>query len=246
MNLVFIKRGFLTRQPFRKMLAGLALSALAGNVAADPGYYLIVPYSQAGVTALDFRYWTVKPKGESATLWPELGVRYGVSSRWTSELFASYIGDSLHDLYLSSLNWQNDYLLTQGEYPFDLAIHAQLIRKYQEGNELELGPVFQTEWGFTQLNFNVIFDHDWSANKPTQLKYQWQVMRRLQPGLRVGVQGFGEIGTWNHWSDNPSHRAGPVMRLNLFDRADITLAYLWGKTYGSKAGMFSAQLLIPF
>ena len=232
----------LTRR-FWLVLAGWAL---AGAAAADPGYYLLTPYSEAGLAAVDLRYWSVKFPNESATLWPVLGLRYGVDSRWTTEVFASYEGESLHHLELDSLNWQNSYLLTQGQYPFDLAIHAQLIHNHGEGNELELGPVFQTEWGFTRLNFNLIFDHDWASGQGTTLKYQWQAMRRLQPGLRVGVQGFGELGRWDHWSSHPSNRAGPMMRLGLFDKADLTMAYLWGKTYGSQAGMFSAQLLIPF
>jgi hypothetical protein len=221
-------------------------SLLAGAARADPGYYLLTPYSNPGQLALDLRYWTVKAPNQPAVLWPEAGLRYGFDSRWTSELFASFIGESIGEQKLSSWNWQNSYLLTQGQYPIDLALHAQLIRNVGYGNALELGPVIQTEWGFTQINFNLVFEHDWASDKGTQLKYQWQLLRRLQPGLRVGVQGFGELGPWDDWSSRPSHRAGPVLRLGLFERVELQAAYLWGKVYGRKADMFSAQLLLPF
>ena len=226
----------------------LLLLGLAGTAPAlaDPGYYLLTPYSVPGQLALDLRYWSVKSPDRPATLWPEIGLRYGFDTRWTSEILASYIGDSLREQKLSSLNWQNAVLLTQGQYPFDLAIHAQLVHNEGEGNALELGPVFQTELGTTQLNLNLVFEHNWAKDAPTQLKYQWQIQQRLWPGLRLGLQGFGELGPWNHWSDDASHRAGPVLRVSLLDPLELSAAYLWGKTYGGRGDMFSAQLLWAF
>ncbi|HEX2013131.1 MAG TPA: hypothetical protein VJN44_19540 [Roseateles sp.] len=223
----------------------LGVLASAGPARADPGYYLVTPYSQPGQLALDLRYWTVKAPREPATLWPELGLRWGVNSRWTSGLFASFVGDGLHRQKLSSWNWQNEILLTQGQYPFDLALHVQLIRNHGEDNALEWGPVFQTEWGLTQLNANLFFERRWSAGRRTQLKYQWQALHRLRPGWRLGVQGFGELGPWEHWSDRQSHRTGPTLRVAL-PTADLQLAYLWGKTYRRHGDMFSAQLLWAF
>lgn len=223
-----------------------ALLLLARSAAADPGYYLLTPYSQPGQAALDLRYWSVKPPGEAATLWPEIGLRYGINSRWTSELLVSGIGSSLGGQSLSSINWQNGFLLTQGQYPFDLALHAQLIHNHGAGNALEFGPLLQTEWGRTQLNANLVFEHDWAAANGTRLKYQWQALQRLQPGLRLGVQGFGELGRWDHWSNRQSHRAGPVLRVGVGEKMELQAAYLWGKTYGSRGDMFSAQLLLPF
>lgn len=212
---------------------------------ADPGYYLVTPYGEQGLRAVDLRYWTVKKPGEKARLWPELGLRYGVNNRWTTGLFASYIGDTWGTQKLSSLNWQNLLLLTQGQYAVDLGVHAQLIHERGEGNVLELGPVLQTEWGRSQLNFNLIFEHDWASDRGTQLKYQGQWLYRLRPGLRLGVQGFGELGRWNRWSERQSHRAGPSLRLGLGE-ADLQLSYLWGQTYGRRGDMFSAQLLWRF
>ena len=125
--------------------------------------------------------------------------------------------------------------------------NAQLIRNRGVGNALELGPVFQTDLGSTQINLNLVFEPSWAAeaggtsDEGTQLKYQWQVLWRLRPGLRMSLQGFGELGRWNRWSDMQSHRAGPVLRLG-----SLGPFYLWGKTYGSRGDMFSAQVLWRF
>lgn len=209
---------------------------------ADPGYYLLTPYGTPGAVTLDLRYWTVNPSGRQAVLWPEIGVRYGVSDRWTSELFASYIGNSLREQTLSSINWQNSFLLTDGRQPFDLALHVQLIRNRGEGNAIEFGPVFQTEVGLTQLNLNLVFERVWPSAKGTSLKYQAQALQLVGRGVRMGVQAFGELGAWDGGWGTASHRAGPVARVHLFDNWNLQAAYLRGKTYGSRGDMFSAQL----
>lgn len=230
-----------------KRLAVFLIAILFGShAAADPGYYLLTPYSAPGDLTLDARYWSVKAPGRNATLWPELGLRFGFDARWTSEFFVSYIGKSLDNQRLSSLNWQNSYLLTDGQYSFDVAIHAQLIHNQGMGNALELGPVFQTEIGLTQLNFNLIFEQDWARKDGVYLKYQWQALHRLGNGVRVGVQGFGELGRWDHWSNKQSHRAGPVGRLRLLNDLEWQAAYLWGDTFGKRGNMFSTQLTLKF
>jgi hypothetical protein len=52
-----------------------------------------------------------------------------------------------------------------------------------------------------------------------QLDYQWQVKHRWNAALEYGIQGFGELGTWDHWAphDQQAHRLGPVIlgKVNL-------------------------------
>jgi hypothetical protein len=239
-----------------RLIAAAACAVACTAAVADPGYYVVTPYNNEGVRTVDFRYWTVKPKGQSEVIWPEIGFGYGVNSRWTTELFISYIGSSQFATRPSSLNWQNDYLLTQGDKPYDLALHAQIISEWDQGRQgsVEFGPVFQTEIGQTQVNANVFFERFYGLSQPvpTQLKYQWQLRRRLFPGLHFGAQGFGELGTWNHWdaSDKQSHRAGPALFANfrLADKSVIKVqaAYLLGKVYAQRADMFTLRANYDF
>lgn len=231
------------------LLAGLGLCAPAQ---ADPGYYLVRPYAAAGKTSLDLRYWTVQAPGEPAVLWPELGLRHGFNERWTSELLLSWIGPSWQAQKLSSLNWMNQWLLTGADSNFDLALHSQLIhnRGRRGGTALEIGPSWQGDLGLHRLNFNLLLEHDWARRDGSQLKLQWQWSRPVQPGLRLGLQGFGELGRWNHWlpADQQSQRAGPVLHWVPEGQRSLSLnlAYLWGRTYGQRGDMFSAQLLLDF
>lgn len=224
------------------LLAGSPLPALA-----DPGYYVVTPYDQAGRVGTELRYWTVKADDEPAQLWPELGLSWGVNTRWTTRLLASWIGTGRADMKLSSWNWQNVVLLTQGEKPYDLGIHLQLIRNRGDSTALELGPLWQTDLGRLKLNANVFWEYD-DRRRQTRLKYQWRSLYRVVPGWRLGVQGFGEVGQWNDWlpRERQSHRAGPALLATLWDEGADTVtlstAFVFGKTYGSRGDMFTLQL----
>lgn len=223
------------------------LAPLAAPALADPGYYVVTPYDQAGRVGAELRYWTVKPPNEEAQLWPELGLSYGVNSRWTTRLLASWIGYGASDQKLSSINWQNVVLLTQGEKPYDLALHAQLIHNRGEGHALELGPSWQTDLGRLKINANLFWEYD-SARHQTRLKGQWRGLYRLAPGWRAGLVGFSEVGKWTDWlpRERQSHRAGPALLATLWDdgRDTVTLdaALLFGKTYSRRGDMFTMQL----
>lgn len=237
------------------VIAALA-SCMALPTRADPGYYLVSVYENEGQASVDFRYWTVKTPGGGETVWPEIGIGYGVTKRWYTEVYASMIGPHYGNVRLSTLNWQNDYLLTQGQYPFDLALHTNLILNpgSNAGQSLEFGPALQTEVGRIQINTNLIFERFFNtpAPAPTQLKYQWQFKYRFRPELQMGLQGFGELGTWNDWAtaDRQSHRAGPMVAGTLFQKGSSAVKYdaavLLGSTYGRQGVMFSSRLQYLF
>lgn len=231
----------------RSIWLGCLAAALAAPSAADPGYYVVTPYDQAGRVGTELRYWTVKPSDDETTLWPELGLSYGVNTRWTTRLLASWIGYDLSHQKLSSLNWQNVVLLTQGEKPYDLGLHVQLTRNQGWSNALELGPAWQTDFGRLKLNANAFWEYD-TRRRSTDLKLQWRGVYRVAPGWRAGVEGFSELGRWNHWlpASRQSHRAGPALLATLWDQGPDTVtlnaAYVFGKTYGQRGDMFTMQL----
>jgi len=237
-------------------LACAVACCAAGSALADPGYYVVTVYDNEGLHSVDVRYWSVKFPQSPEVVWPEVGFGYGVTSRWSTELFGSWIGSSQFATKLSTLNWQNDFLLTQGELPLDIALHAQLIRNELEpgGGSIEWGPVLQTDIGRTQLNGNVFFESGWDGFAPAaaQMKYQWQLRHRWRPLLHFGLQGFGELGRWDHWAphDQQSHRAGPALfgTVPLGDRQSLLVqaAYLFGKVYAHDATMFTMRAQLVF
>jgi hypothetical protein len=243
---------------FNPWTPSLALAAflLSGVSYADPSYYLVTVYDNEGEANVDFRYWTVEPKRRHQTVWPEVGFGYGVTSRWYSEVFVSSIGRTFNQVKVDSVNWQNDFLLTQGQYPFDLALHTNLaVNGYRsDGRTWQWGPVLQTEIGRLQLNGNLFFDRTYLAdgNVPTETKYQWQAKYRWRSDFQFGLQGFGELGPWDHWlpASGQSHRVGPVfagtLKAGKGDAIKYSLAYLVGKSYGLQGQMVSLRLQYVF
>lgn len=219
--------------------------------AADPGCYVVTVYSDPGARTVDFRYWDVRQPGEPTTSWPEVGLGWNVNGRWYTEVVTSCITSNEYGTHLSTLNWQNELLLTRGQYRFDLVLHMLLVKAKSAwgANAFEFSRVLQSELDRTQLNANLICERSFGANatEPNQLKYQWQVRQRWRPWLHFGAQGFGELGPWNHWSarDAQSHRLGPAMygTAPLGERSlNWQAAYLIGSTHGQNGEMFTLRM----
>ena len=240
----------------RRLALSIPLAAGSGVSLGDPGYYVVTAYPNEGLRSVDLRYWTTREPGEATSVWPEAGFGYGVSSRWYTELYASWVRYEGGPMRLSTWNWQNEFMLTQGEWPVDVAMHLNIVRQARaaDGYAIEAGPVLQTDLGRTQLNLNVFLERSVASGQSseTQMKYQWQLRHRWTPLLHVGAQGFGELGTWNRWSphNEQSHRAGPALFGTVrFDDKQAFLwqaAYLYGKVYGERGRMFTARAQYVF
>jgi hypothetical protein len=251
-----------------KILAACILLSCGvhATASAEPGYYLIPTYENAGEKSVDFKLWSVKIPGDPRVTGPEIGLAWGVTRAWYSEVTVGYVRAGESGTRRSDLNWQNDFLLTHGQWPVDVALHTN-VKKYRapeagsaleyfaerRGYNVEFGPILQTDIGRLQLNGNLLFDRDYrgeEANK-LQMKYQWQVKYRWLPQLQVGLQGFGELGDWDHWAarHDQSHRAGPAV-FGSMPVAGQTLkyeaAYLTGKIFAEHANIFSMRVQLVF
>lgn len=237
------------------LLTILALCAQR-QAAADTGYYLVTTYPNEGQRSVDFKYWNAKPTGKTPRSSPELGLAWNVNSRWYTELTAQWFQISPGSNHLSAIEWQNDFMLTQGELPVDVAFHTIVERATDGSGEIgvEYGPVLQTEFGRTQLNFNVFLQRHLrvAPAEPATIAYQWQVKYRWIEKLQLGVQGFGEMGQWNDWlpREKQSHRAGPVVAGNWHlaggHEWKYEAAYLIGKNSARNAKSVAMRIQYVF
>lgn len=239
----------------RKLIALLSLSLAAPFAAASTGYYLVTTYPTPGEKTVDFKYWNAKPRGQPPRSSPELGFGYNVNSRWFTEVSAVWFQLSPGSQKLAAWEWQNDVMLTQGQYDYDLALHTTIER--EEGDHalgFEIGPVFQTEIGKTQLNFNVFLQREFRTEEEqkTELVYQWQIRRHGLRWLQFGLQGFGEVGPATDWLPRreQSHRAGPAIfgSIDTGPNQEIRYdaAYLIGKNSGRSAKSVTLRLQYVF
>ncbi|KQQ39943.1 hypothetical protein ASF61_03780 [Duganella sp. Leaf126] len=258
------------RHPQRACLLMLAATLVWPCAAqADTGYYLVSTYDVAGQTSIDYKYWNAR-YSDGTVASPELGVGYGVTSRWYTEVYVQWLRVGNGAGKMVETAWQNDYMLTQGQYPFDLALHTKVAKGHDAagGYSAEWGPVLQTEIGRTQFNANLFFQRRYGQTGQTaqaaqtgqvpprgvELTYQLQVKQHWKPWFQPGIQAFGEVGQWNDWlpSRQQSHRAGPM----IYGHRDIgaggerevkyELAYLFGKNTGRAARSFSLRVQLIF
>lgn len=230
------------------------LAAALPAAQADPGYYVVTAYEQAGQVTLETRYWDARAPGRKNVAWPEAMLSVGVNSRWTTGLLWSWEGPSRGPFDLATFNWINELLLTQGNWPVDVALHTQWVHDHEDpgGGAFEWGPVLQTDFGRTQVNLNLVFvrgvGHD-SAHTTT-LKMQSQLRYRWQHGLHVGAQAFAEVGPWDHWLPHGRQgmRAGPAVFSTLHGAGTLELsaALLRGRTYGRFGHMMSLRAAVSF
>ena len=88
---------------------------------------------------------------------------------------------------------KNDFLLTHGQYPVDLALHTSLNKDTDSsrGVDFEFGPAMQTEFGQVQANANVFLERTYRVTPASrmQMKYQWQGKYHLR--ARAGIWPAG-------------------------------------------------------
>ncbi|GAC1407942.1 MAG: hypothetical protein NVSMB6_06320 [Burkholderiaceae bacterium] len=198
------------------VLAAALLSGVAW--AAGPSDYVYVPSVTYGEHEIDFKAGTVKRSSEGRESAASLGYGYGVTDYWFSEVYAKYKHAPEGTAGFDAFEWENKFQLTQaGQYPVDIGFITEIERPKDrsEGYEVKFGPLFQTEFGKTQLNVNLLFQRNYRAAKNNSMKfgYQWQIKYRWRPELDFGAQGFGDAGELRHFAPRPeqSHVAGPAV-----------------------------------
>lgn len=196
----------------------LAAALFAGSAIAGPADYVSVPGVTAGEHEIDFKAGSINRSGDARESAASLGYGYGVTDYWSTEVYGKYKRADGNGTAFDAFEWENKFQLTQpGQYPVDFGFLTEIERAQDrsEGYEVKFGPLFQTEFGKTQLNLNVLFQRNYRAAESNllQLSYQWQAKYRWLQRFEFGAQGFGELGTWNHIAprSEQTHLAGPAV-----------------------------------
>ena len=148
---------------------------------------------------------------------------------------------------------ENKFQLTEtGKYPLEVGLITEVefpLNNSHEPYELKYGPLFQTEFDKLQLNANLLLESKFGNGNPTEtaLQYQWQTKYRWRKEFEFGLQGFGEMGKWNHWapSDEQEHKLGPAIfgkvSLGHHDAIKYNAAWLIGVTHSTPHNTFRMQ-----
>jgi hypothetical protein len=230
----------------------ITASAASTSAIADPGFYFVSLYDVEGQTSIDLKYVNARYRGENVAA-SDVGIGYGVTSRWYTEVYGTWEKEDGGPRRFEEVAWQNDYMLTQGQFDIDVALHTKIERPQDrsEGYALEWGPAMKTDIGRVQLNANLFFQRHVRVREPesdnhTELTYQVQIKYRSKSAIEPGIQAYGEVGQWNHWlpSHQQSHRAGPALfGSRYFGKQELKYeaAYLLGRNEARSAKTFSMR-----
>ncbi len=167
-----------------------------------------------------------------------IGLGYGVTDHWFTELYLKREHTGGQRAILAE--WENKWLFTEaGQYLLDLGMLAELELPLSGAApwELRVGPLLQAEIGKFQLNGNLLFVRAFGMKDETGVPFstnlasQWQIKYRWMPSLEFGMQGLGEFGKWDSWSQlaAQSHRMGPAIfgKIALGQRQTIKYNAAW-------------------
>ena len=242
------------------MLLLLAL-ALSGHTAqgVDASDYLLLPTVVQGEREIDWRSGFASA-GASANAQADyaLGVGYGVTAHWFTELAVHYGERRGSTLQFRDIAWENILQLAEpGEWPLDVGISLEVERSQRSQDQLNVtgGVLLQKEFGLIQANLNILLTHvvEGPAPTTTRVQFQGQLKYRYSEPLEFGVQAFSNVSssgtTWAPYS-NQVHRIGPVALGKFKFGHERSLAYnaafLFGTTDRSSDRTLRLQIEYEF
>ena len=214
----------LRSRPGRRRFAGFLLplvlvpSARAA-LAVDASDYLLLPTVVQGEREIDLRT-GIASAGVTTNAQADyaLGVGYGVTAHWFTELAFHYGQRQGSTLQFRDIAWENILQLAEpGEWPLDIGISFEVERSQRSQDQLDVtgGVLLQKEFGAVQANLNILLTHVIEGPEPatTRVQFQSQLKYRYSEPFEFGVQAFNNVSsyrsTWAPYSDQV-HRIGPV------------------------------------
>jgi hypothetical protein len=241
----------------RKLFAFLSLLYI-GNVIAGPADYVYTPNVEKGEKEVGFKFGTNKAEDGTRSNTTSLGFGYGATDFWFTEVYLKRESEGSDGLTIAE--WENKFQITEtGKYGVDVGLISEIelpLSNSKSPWEFKVGPLFQTEFGNVQLNGNVLFERkiggDDVETHITELGYQVQAKYRYKKELEFGVQGFGEVGEWNHWNNagEQNHRFGPAIfgkfSLGKMGAIKYDTAWLFGLSDAAPNNTFRLQMEYEF
>jgi hypothetical protein len=225
-------------------------------VCANPDEYVVMPLVTYGERELDFKYGTGKKPDQDRQSAGSIGYGMGVTQQWMTELYVKYKRDG-EPTKFDAIEWENKFqLIESGQYAVDVGFLTEIERPQDrnEGYEITLGPLFQTEFDKLQFNANFLFQHNFRTPElnSVRLNYQWQAKYRWLPEIEFGTQGFGDLKQWHAGTPGAGkeHRLGPALfgKYSLGQRQAIkyNMAWLLDVGEGKRGSSFRAQIEYEF
>ena len=241
----------------RRVSSCLLLASAAGSPCADPASYVFTSYPGVGRWELAYGLGTGHARDGSRETQQTVGIGGTPTARWYTSVYAAWAAHDGGAFGADEWSWTNHLqLTTPGANPVDVGLLCDLSRPHDRAQGrlgVSCGPTLQMDTDDLQFNFNPLLGKQLGAEqrqKPA-LGYQWQVKGLVAPAIELGVQGFGSVGPWNHWSatSQQQHTVGPAIFLKTSAWGGpirLDAAWLFGVGEGSPRNVLRLRLQHEF
>ena len=224
-----------------RALALLLLACVPALTQAGPASKVYTPQVSYGEWELELRGGAQQWPGQSGDRAQQYvtDIGYGIAPRWFTELAVFYAKMPGNAARIEGYEWENVFQLTEiGEYWMDVGLFAELAHdRLEKKNYLELGPMFQKEFGRALVNLNLLFKRGLARGREpgTEFEYAWQWKWRGTASFEPGLQGFGSFGRIGdlHAAEN---KLGPAFFGRVLLGAGRALKYDAALLFGTRNG----------
>jgi len=241
----------------RRACLAVLLAPAAAPALADPADYVFTPYADIGKWQLAYGLGTEHGRDGSRETQQVLSVGGAPVPRWYTSVYAAWASQDGSRFAIDEWTWVNHLQLTPpASGPVDVGVLCELARPHDRAEGrlgAACGPTLQMDTDALQLNLNLSLGKHFGAQEAEKpaLAYQWQVKRLVAQGVELGAQGFGSVGTWNHWAPASAqeHLAGPAVFLKAHapdGPVRFDAAWLFGLGDGSPRNVLRLRLQHAF
>jgi len=240
----------------RACLAAL-LATAAAPALADPADYVFTPYTDVGKWQVAYALGSEHGRDGSRETQQVLSLGGAPAPRWYTSVYAAWAAADAGAFAMDEWTWVNHVQLTPpGAGPVDVGALCEIARPHDrdEGRVgAACGPTLQMDTDDLQFNLNLSLGKHFGAAEAERpaLGYQWQVKGLVANGVELGAQGFGSVGTWNHWAPaaEQEHTIGPAvfLKTRVFGNpARFDAAWLFGLGDGSPRNVARMRVQFAF
>jgi high-affinity iron transporter len=196
------------------VLGAVAAVAAPRAEAADKVYSPIV---EEGERAIEFRGHQESDGDPAVDGGQQYKVDLEYSPRWfwNSELVGEWEKPPGESLKNTEIAWENIFqLFEQGRHAIDAGLLIEYAHSMEPGgkDDIELGALFQKDFGPNQMRFNLMAERELRSGAETELDYALQYRWRRSPLFEPGIElygTFGELGDFGAFRDH-RHEVGPA------------------------------------
>jgi len=133
----------------------------------------------------------------------------------------------------------------------DVALYGEYEIGFHGPDKVETKLLLQRRTGPWDLRLNLIAEKPLVSGAKVELGYAAGVYRALGDDVQLGVEGYGELGTFDHFAPHAEHFVGPVAKFEiegLGPEVGIQLGYLFAldKARDDADGQLQLRLEVEF